>query len=576
VFTYMDSEFISTISDLESNVHSFARRRDDIWTLTASGVTRTERQILALVDRDAYNPITEKVRVLLVGGLSGVASDVSIAIKALSLVASSTDKSLFSKLAISAIPCANPGGLSLNTGPSNGAGGFVNIGYPPSNGFFNHPMSPEIRYLWRWICYQAPDLVIEIQADTVTGWEANGAAGILGKALEVHRIVDDDSLIGALAGKGTGNLGSIPGIRLKTTTSGLAQELRRFWSIVTVTPPGKSEARIALDRRRSRTPIEVGRDLEKTNGLSLDPLVYTQGVAISGRLRLSVLDPDGDRNLEDITRLIEPVISDPGYALGGSPQAPELAALVWAEELASLTSDPRYKNALVVAANYIQSHGDGLPARPLDQNYIVEDFFFASAVLGRAYEATKDLKYINLMTEFLISAGTQEESGLFSHSRLGKFHWGRGNGFAALGLAEAITYMPDGYVHRQTIKNMFAKQMERLQDLQEPSGMYLQVIDFPGSYQELTATCMIGLSMVRGIRRGWLDNSYRSTVELAWQAVSERIDSDGNVVDGCTGTGVMDSLRSYLDRPANSGYDDRTGSMALWFAAEMAELISQY
>ncbi len=180
------------------------------------------------------------------------------------------------------------------------------------------------------------------------------------------------------------------------------------------------------------------------------------------------------------------------------------------------------------------------------------------------------------MTEFLISAGTQEESGLFSHSRLGKFHWGRGNGFAALGLAEAITYMPDGYVHRQTIKNMFAKQMERLQDLQEPSGMYLQVIDFPGSYQELTATCMIGLSMVRGIRRGWLDNSYRSTVELAWQAVSERIDSDGNVVDGCTGTGVMDSLRSYLDRPANSGYDDRTGSMALWFAAEMAELISQY
>ena len=106
--------------------------------------------------------------------------------------------------------------------------------------------------------------------------------------------------------------------------------------------------------------------------------------------------------------------------------------------------------------------------------------------------------------------------------------------------------------------------------------MYLQVIDFPGSYQELTATCMIGLSMVRGIRRGWLDNSYRSTVELAWQAVSERIDSDGNVVDGCTGTGVMDSLRSYLDRPANSGYDDRTGSMALWFAAEMAELISQY
>ena len=61
---------IRTISDLEANVHNLARRRDDIWALTASGVTRAERQILALVDRDAYNPISERARVLLVGGLA--------------------------------------------------------------------------------------------------------------------------------------------------------------------------------------------------------------------------------------------------------------------------------------------------------------------------------------------------------------------------------------------------------------------------------------------------------------------------------------------------------------------------
>ena len=102
--------------------------------------------------------------------------------------------------------------------------------------------------------------------------------------------------------------------------------------------------------------------------------------------------------------------------------------------------------------------------------------------------------------------------------------------------------------------------------------MYLQLIDFPGSYQELTATCMIGYSMARGIRLGWLDGSYRSVVDLAWQGVSERVDPEGNIVDGCTGTGVLDNLRSYLDRPANSGYDDRSGSMALWFAAEMERL----
>ena len=177
-----------------------------------------------------------------------------------------------------------------------------------------------------------------------------------------------------------------------------------------------------------------------------------------------------------------------------------------------------------------------------------------------------------MLTGFLLGAGIQEANGLFCHSRYGPFHWGRGNGFAAMGLAESLTYMPDGWAGREAVLEMCVGQMEALRPLQEPSGMYLQVIDHPGSYQELTATCMIGYSMARGIRLGWLDDSYMATVDLAWQAVSERVDAEGNVVDGCAGTGVMDNLRSYLDRPANSGYDDRTGSMALWFAAEMARL----
>ena len=52
-------------------------------------------------------------------------------------------------------------------------------------------------------------------------------------------------------------------------------------------------------------------------------------------------------------------------------------------------------------------------------------------------------------------------------------------------------------------------------------------------------------------------------------ALSERIDDDGGVVDGCISTGVMPDTRAYLDRAALSGHDDRTGSMALWFACEM-------
>ena len=71
---------------------------------------------------------------------------------------------------------------------------------------------------------------------------------------------------------------------------------------------------------------------------------------------------------------------------------------------------------------------------------------------------------------------------------------------------------------------------------------------------------------------GWLDPSFLEPLQLAWQGVSERIDDEGHVVDACASTGVQDSLKDYLDRPAVFGYDDRSGGMALWFAVELERL----
>jgi hypothetical protein len=61
-------------------------------------------------------------------------------------------------------------------------------------------------------------------------------------------------------------------------------------------------------------------------------------------------------------------------------------------------------------------------------------------------------------------------------------------------------------------------------------------------------------------------------LNLAWQGVSERIDDAGNVVDACISTGVQESARDYLHRQAVFGFDDRSGSMALWFAVELERL----
>ena len=91
---------------------------------------------------------------------------------------------------------------------------------------------------------------------------------------------------------------------------------------------------------------------------------------------------------------------------------------------------------------------------------------------------------------------------------------------------------------------------------------------------------MVGYALARGLRMGWLPNDdgdaggHRTGLAACWRAVSERIDDAGGVVDGCISTGVMPDMRAYLNRTAVSGHDDRTGSMALWFACEMHQYLT--
>ena len=227
---------------------------------------------------------------------------------------------------------------------------------------------------------------------------------------------------------------------------------------------------------------------------------------------------------------------------------------------------------IIKAAELFEANGSGSPPKCTDPAFRVEDMFNCNTILGRAYGLIEDPKYLNIMSDLLLGAGTQQKNGLFFHARGVPYYWGRGNGFAAMGFAESLTYMPEDYPTRNKLIDIHVNHLAALRNLQQLSGMYWQILDLPGSYQEFTCTCMIGYAMARGIRLGWLDPSYTESVNLAWQGVSERIDDAGNVVDACVSTGVQNSVEEYLLREAILGPDDRSGALALWFALEMQQM----
>lgn len=196
-----------------------------------------------------------------------------------------------------------------------------------------------------------------------------------------------------------------------------------------------------------------------------------------------------------------------------------------------------------------------------------DDMFMATVVLARGGK-------VDLASRMLLAYASrlQRPDGVFMHATNGPIAWGRGNGFAALGLAEALAVMSPTDPNRARALEIYTRQMEAARKLQAPDGMWNEVLDEPGSYREESATAMLMTAMARGVRAGWLDKSFVRVIERAWRGVAAHVAEDGTIVDVCTGTGAGPTKRYYLDRAAVTGADDRGGAMALMAAIELYEL----
>ena len=285
------------------------------------------------------------------------------------------------------------------------------------------------------------------------------------------------------------------------------------------------------------------------------PPTYPTGIAFSGRLRQS----GGDAGVvTDIARLAEPLVAAPDSV----PEAAHsLATACFADELLAATGDTRYRDFLVHQADRFVA----------DPDVRVEDFFFAGTLLGRAHCVTGEASYRDRLLEYMRSVDTRQANGLYWHCHASPYFWGRGNAFAALGFAQALGYL--GAAAAEDLVAVHEEHLSSLANHQDDSGLWRQLIDDPSTYLEHSATTMIGVAVVQGLRGGWLaDEPWRGVAERAWQGAASRIDAHGALDQVCIGTGPLESRQAYVERPFSTGPDSRGGAMALWFAVEMVGL----
>lgn len=551
---------------------------------SAIGVTRKETPIPCVYSQEDLNLHTGKTRILLIGGLDGSQASVDAVLDAVNWFYGSKEAGpLREKFSLSAVPVANPDAWVLQQGPKNASGGNPTHGYPPMGDAYLSPTKPEAEYLWRWIGMHAPDLVLDVREGKQFQWvvpvDSLPATKTLGKELQPQiKPVFGWELVSALAFKSPSHVGRVPALAVELEASNARTFLPELLTAMEqISFQGPSPARLELMRRLQRTPIQVATQLANVYGHELGRLSYLPALSLISQIKLGELTADPSRlpAVEKITQAYLKKNPEPLKKGGGGSL---IAGHLLFSELAKATGNPQYLQLAKQAAD-LGFDEQGKMRESMPHHAEMSDAVFMSCpILAAVGRLTGESKYYDMALKHwrFIQNMDQRPDGIYQNSPLSDAAWGRGNGFPALGLALVLSELPLNSPLREQFIAGHRKHLEALSRHQDPNGMWHQVIDHPESYREMTSTCMITFSMIRGVREGWLDAKiYTPIIEGAWNAIKTRVAFDGTLVDVCTGTGKQKNLRGYLDRTAILGTDARGGAMAFLVSNEMAQWLNE-
>jgi rhamnogalacturonyl hydrolase YesR len=337
--------------------------------------------------------------------------------------------------------------------------------------------------------------------------------------------------------------------------------------------PAEIEASAPPDAtaRARAEPLDVARWMAAR--YPANPIMsYIPALSWSGSLRLAELTGDA-RWREKPRREMQPFITGERAAIAEPYLLTSLAGHLAFSDAGAWEGNAAAAELARKAADFILPQTTEEVVR-FPRNW-TDDMFMATSVLARVGARSGDARYGRVVGQLLTSyaAKLQRPDGLFIHALEGPHAWGRGNGFAMLGLAEALAFLPESWPERAQVLEIYRRHMRAMVRHQSEDGSWRQVVDEPTSYRELTVTAMTVASMARGVRLGWLERAeFMPVIERGWEAVSARVAEDGTVRDVCSGTGAQATKEYYLERPVVNGADDRGGAMVLLAAIEMVEL----
>ena len=168
--------------------------------------------------------------------------------------------------------------------------------------------------------------------------------------------------------------------------------------------------------------------------------------------------------------------------------------------------------------------------------------FYAEYTKRYAPKEQRDSLFADIVHQFVAGAENTYDpaTGLFRHAwdesksmfwcdpqtGLSAHAWGRATGWYAIALVEVLDYLPEDHPGYKTLIGQLNYFVEVLPKWADPkTGMWYQVLDCPdrkGNYQEATCSIMFTYAFLKGLRKGYIDDSHADYIKGLYQKFIDR------------------------------------------------------
>jgi unsaturated rhamnogalacturonyl hydrolase len=199
--------------------------------------------------------------------------------------------------------------------------------------------------------------------------------------------------------------------------------------------------------------------------------------------------------------------------------------------------------------------------RPYPNTLWLDDLYMSVPALAKISLITGKKKYIDdaiRQVEQFSKRMFNKEKKLYMHGWVQgmdvhpEFYWGRANGWAIMAMVELLSVLSKDHYGYSSVLEQFRKHVYGIVNCQSGTGFWHQLLNKEDSYLETSATAIFTYSLAKAINQDLIDKyAYAPTAVLGWNAISSKINRNGQIEGTCVGSGLGFDPAFYYHRPVS-------------------------